>query len=114
MLDDTNIFVTCDSLKDGQKHTNEILDKLSDFMLCSLLHFNLDKSCYMHFPSSRKSINHKNVQVTPNSHALQNEINLFIGGNQIKEVTDTKFPWDPIRSYAHLEAHILKHFVKSW
>ena len=55
--DDTNIFVACDSLRSGQKFANEILDKLSDFMLCNLLHVNLDKSCFMYFPSSRKPIN---------------------------------------------------------
>ena len=49
--DDTNIFVACDSLKNGQKFANEILNKLHvcDFMLCNLLHVNLDKSCYMYF-----------------------------------------------------------------
>ena len=30
--DDTNIFVACDSLKNGQKFANKKLDKLSDFM----------------------------------------------------------------------------------
>ena len=102
--DDINIFVACDSLKNGQKFANEILDKLSDFMLCNLLHVNLDKSCFMYFTSSRKPINlNKNAQGKHNYHTVQNEIKLFIGRNQIKEVTDTKFlgiQFDPMLNWS--------------
>ena len=70
---------------------------------------NLDKSCYMYFPSSRKLINlNKNAQGEHNSHTVvQNEIKLFIGRNQIKEVAVTLFlgiQFDPMLNWStHIE-----------
>ena len=54
-------------------------------MRCNLLHINLDKSCYMLFPPSKKVLNlRSNKESKSKSQALKSEIKLYIGQNQIK------------------------------
>ena len=47
--DDTNIFVQGKNLKSVCKAANELLGKISNYMLCNKLHINYEKCCYMHF-----------------------------------------------------------------
>ena len=96
--DDTNIFVACDNPTSGQKVANKILAIITEYMRCNLLHINLDKSCYMLFPPSKKVLR-SNKESKSKSQALKLEIKLYIGQNQIKEVTDTRFlgiQFDPL------------------
>ena len=71
-------------------------------MLCNLLHVNLDKSCFMHFPSSSSSgintFKDKNENYTTKtglskSRVSNNNLNrkLLIGDSQISEVDSVKF-----------------------
>ena len=98
--DDTNIFVACDNPTSGQKLANKILAIITEYMRCNLLHINLDKSCYMLFPPSKQVLNRtSNKESKSISQALKPEIKLYIGQNQIKEVTDTRFlgiQFDPL------------------
>ena len=48
--DDTNVFISCKSLQDCISVANKVLESMNMYMLRNLLHINLDKSYYMHFP----------------------------------------------------------------
>ena len=102
--DDTNIFVACDNPTSGQKVANKILAIITEYMRCNLLHINLDKSCYMLFPPSKKVFNlWSNKESKSKSQALKPEIKLYIGQNQIKDVTDTRFlgiQFDPLLKWS--------------
>ena len=78
--DDTNIFVTDKSEKIVYSKANMILESVSQYMLCNLLHINIKKCCYMHFkPRSR------------NPDIIDNSLKLQLGPNIIKRVKETKF-----------------------
>ena len=53
--DDTNIFVACNTVEESILLANKVLSHVRAYMLCNMLHINLDKSCFMHFPSSSNS-----------------------------------------------------------
>ena len=53
--DDTNIFVACNTVEEDILLANKVLSNVRAYMLCNLLNVNLDKSCFMHFPSSSSS-----------------------------------------------------------
>ena len=48
--DDTNVFISYKSLQDCISVANKVLESMNMYMLKNLLHINLDKSYYMHFP----------------------------------------------------------------
>ena len=102
--DDTNIFVACNNPTSGQKLANKILAIITECMRCNLLHINLDKSCYMLFPPNKQVLNRASSKESKSiSQALKPEIKLYIGQNQIKEVTDTRFlgvQFDPLLNWS--------------
>ena len=46
--DDTNIFVTANSLKEVYRKANEVLASVEKYMFCNQLHINAAKSNYMY------------------------------------------------------------------
>ena len=53
--DDTNIFISCQSLHECINAGNKVLESIRSYMKSNLLHINLDKSYYMHFPPKAKA-----------------------------------------------------------
>ena len=51
--DDTNIFIACNTIQEATKYANTILSKLNVYVKSNLLHINMDKSCFMHFPPKK-------------------------------------------------------------
>ena len=49
-------------LKEGIILANDVLKCVNNYMTCNLLHINLDKSCFMHFPHKSSSIRGGNKQ----------------------------------------------------
>ena len=54
--DDTNIFISCTTIEEGIKIANKVLKCVKNYMTSNLLHINLDKSCFMHFPHKNKNL----------------------------------------------------------
>ena len=95
--DDTNIFIKAKTEILAFTIANEILLKVSNYMLVNKLHINMDKCCYMHF----KPRNPKTDIESP-------KYDLKIGDTQIECVSETKFlgiiideklTWDPQIQY---------------
>ena len=107
-VDDTNIFITCETLENATRLGNEILAKVQKYMTSNLLHINLDKCCFMYFPPSNKFLkiqsydrkardskkkkrkNQTDNIVNPNN--TNSCISLFIDQNPIKESGEVRFP----------------------
>ena len=53
--DDTNIFIPCQSLRECINAGNKVLESIRSYIKNNLLHINLDKSYYMHFPPKAKA-----------------------------------------------------------
>ena len=82
--DDTNLFVAGDSRQEVYKLANEILQSISTFMKCNLLHVNAKKCCYLYFnPNSREDYSSVNKD-------LEN-LNLAIDGSILRRVKTAKF-----------------------
>ena len=101
-VDDTNIFVACNTVEEGILLANKVLSNVRAYMLCNLLNVNLDKSCFMHFPSSSSSgrniFKDKNENYTTKtglskSKVSNNNLNrkLLISDSQLSEVDNVKF-----------------------
>ena len=52
--DDTNIFISCETLDKAIECAKSLLSHINEYMFFNLLHINLDKSCFMYFPPKRK------------------------------------------------------------
>lgn len=78
--DDTNIFVSGKTFNEAAINANIILDAVFRYTIANKLHINFDKTCFMHFKPKR-SIVDENIE----------KITLFIGDNEIEEVSETKF-----------------------
>ena len=98
--DDTNMFISCTSFEEGISLANTVLDHVSNYMTCNLLHINLDKSCYMYFPCKRPNqTKNEDSSFTTNEHSelknsnINNDIKslLYIGNSIIPEVDEVKF-----------------------
>ena len=77
--DDTNIFVTGQSLKEVYKKANEVLSSVQRYMFCNQLHINAAKCNYMYFDPGGK--------VTRNP----DDYHLVLGGTPISRVSSCKF-----------------------
>ena len=78
--DDTNIFVSGNTLKEAFSNSNTLLESLNQYMVLNKLHINLTKCCYMIFRPKRRSAE----QETPN-------LEVKIGDFVVKHVNHTKF-----------------------
>ena len=47
--DDTNIFVSADSIDDVYAKANSVLDNVYKYMIATQLHINMSETCYIHF-----------------------------------------------------------------
>ena len=95
--DDTNIFVSGKTYNKAAEKANEILDTVSKYTSANKLHVNYDKTCMMHFMSKRQ-------QVDINSNFRK--IVIEIDGNEIEEVSETKFLGVVIDNKLSWEPHV--------
>ena len=78
--DDTNIFVSGKTYNEVVNRANKILDMVSKYTYANKLHINHDKTCFMHFLPNNERFD-SNLQ----------KLTLIIDGNEIEEVSETKF-----------------------
>ena len=79
--DDTNIFVSAQTLESAFKTAQTVLNKISGYMNCNKLHINLDKSCFMLFQKRKTEISPDPTQ----------NFDLKILGTPLPQVDQTKF-----------------------
>ena len=82
--DDTNIFIRATSKDAAYAKSNDIIEKILNYMTCNKLNVNLDKSCYMHFSSTPNTYE-------PEESEFENAYELKIHDNILPKVTHTKF-----------------------
>ena len=107
-VDDTNIFIACNSLSEAFQVANQLLHNVNDYMISNLLRINMDKSCFIYFPPSktysvvRNNNNSQDMEKHPNfkihnetdenySMHDSNVVNLYIGNKNVKETSETRF-----------------------
>ena len=88
--DDTNIFVVGPSKESTFHKANEVLDYVTTFMRCNLLHINMSKCCYIHFRPPYES-DETCARVRPFADETDKSRSIFINGTCIHKVTSTKF-----------------------
>ena len=79
--DDTNIFVTGNTIEEAYMNANIILGTISRYMECNLLHINTKKCCYMLFSPGKRA----KTNTEPCNYQLS------VNGIIIKKVNETKF-----------------------
>ena len=108
--DDTNIFISGPSQESTYLKANEVLEHISKFMRCNLLHINMSKCCYIHF-KPQYELDETCARVRPFADQHDKSRAIFINGEIIPKVSSTKFlgiiideklNWDPhIKYLAH-------------
>ena len=119
-VDDTNIFIACDSLHEANQLSNEVLSQVQEYMYSNLLHINLDKCCFMCFPLTLEHLKGTGVCPSNKSQELVFEkigINISINNIPVKEATEVRFlgvMLDPLLSWkAHIQ-HLTKKLKVSF
>ena len=98
--DDTNIFVAGKSYNEAVEKANSILSCVSNYTRANKLHINLEKTCFMHFqPKST-------IPMTDTDNSI-----LTLSGNEVEEVSETKFLGVTIDNQLSWVAH-LKNLTK--
>ena len=93
--DDTNIFVTGKNYNEAARNANSILDAVCKYTQANKLHINKEKTCFMHFlPKGLKMDN------------TADKIPLSLNGNEIEEVSETKFLGITIDNQLSWESHL--------
>ncbi len=94
--DDTNIFVSGDTLSEAYKKANLLLGSLNNYMIANKLHINMTKCCYITFkPTSKKN------------ETNNDDLQLIIDDFNIKKVTHTKFLGITIDENLDWKQHLL-------
>ena len=93
--DDTNIFVAGKSYNEAVEKANTILDSVSKYTTANKLHINLDKTCFMHFRPKHSILNP----------VAENAV-LKLDGNEVEEVSETKFLGVTIDNNLSWEVHL--------
>ena len=90
--DDTNIFVTGPSKEKTFHKANEILRHVEQYMKSNLLHIiiNMSKCCYIHF-QPKSTFDETCARARPFSTKNDAGKAIFINGQEIMKVTNTKF-----------------------
>ena len=88
--DDTNIFVTGPSKESTYLKANHVLEQVSKFMKCNLLHINMSKCCYIHFKPTQE-YDATCARVRPYADQNDKSRAIFINGHRITKVQHTKF-----------------------
>ena len=97
--DDTNIFISCNTVEESMILSNKVLSNVKSYMMCNMLHINLDKSCFMHFPCNETNVRKDTNTMTEASNDNSSYVNdnnnntrtLLIGDERILEVDSIKF-----------------------
>ena len=88
--DDTNIFITGPSKESTYIKANLVLDCVSKFMRCNLLHINMSKCCYIHFKPDFEN-DETCARVRPYADQNDKSNAIFINEIKISKVESTKF-----------------------
>ena len=97
--DDTNIFISCNTVEKCMILANKVLSNVKSYMMYNMLHINLDKSCFMHFPCNETNVRKDTNTMTESSNDNSSYVNdnnnntrtLLIGDERIPEVDSIKF-----------------------
>ena len=81
--DDTNIFVSAESIDDVYAKANSVLDSVYKYMIANQLHINMSKTSYMHF--SPRKLDDFGLTKLFSEHSLE------LAGVSIKSIRSTKF-----------------------
>ena len=103
--DDTNIFVIGPSHESTFLKANQILEQVSKFMKCNLLHINMSKCCYIHFKPTHE-FDATCARVRPYANENDKSRSIFINGQKINKVRYTKFLGVVIDEKLSWEDHI--------
>ena len=89
--DDANIFVIGKTKEDAFCKANTVLKNVHEYMKCNLLHINMEKCCFMYFQPKKLSASKtcsRTVPMVGNNHVSKA---IYINGQKLKEVCETKF-----------------------
>ena len=89
--DDTNIFVTGPSKESTFIKANDVLEQVVKYMKSNLLHINMSKCCFMHFKPKRLESDETCARVRAYTLGNSKSNTLFVDGNPITRVSETKF-----------------------
>lgn len=92
--DDTNLFVTGDTLQQAECRTNKILSRLKLYLEANYLHINISKSKFIEFRSPRAAPN-KNISI-------------IFGSDNLEKVDEIKFLGVFIKSNLAWNSHVKK------
>ena len=88
--DDTNIFITGPSKEATFERANKVLELVTKFMKCNLLHINMTKCCYMHFKPNYE-FDETCARTRPYADQDDKSRAIYINGNKIAKVNNTKY-----------------------
>ena len=108
--DDTNIFISGPSKEKTFTKANMVLQKISEYMRCNLLHINMSKCCYIHFRPTSES-DDTCARTRPFADKNDKSRAIFIGGNKIKKVNSAKFLGVIIDDQLNWDQHV-QHLTK--
>ena len=89
--DDTNIFVVGNTKEEAFSKANKVLENVHAYMKYNSLHINMEKCCFMHFQPKAFSESENCSRTVPfvgNNHVSKA---IYINGQKLKEVRNTKF-----------------------
>ena len=101
--DDTNIFVFSRNRADLYKKANDVMEAVHRYMISNKLHTNIDKSCFIEFSKSKGGLQQDSDP---------SESQIFINGQLLEKVDNTKFLGVTIDKNLDWEAHRTKLMKK--